>query len=483
MVSMGCFMAHAQSVTIPEVNIVPGGTKTVDVTIPSGTSYTAFQFDVALPTGVSLKSATVKSKGETREITSGKVGSKYRVLSYDMKNAKLTSDEVLSLTFAATSEFTEDAEAPVDGIVLVDPDGKQPETVTGGTVDINVTEGVPITVGTNKVTTFVGAKDLDFTDSEVKAYIATGYDYKTNNILLTRVKDVPANTPILLLGDPNTYVVPVSTSRIYYPDNFLKGQATVAQPVDQTGKYINMQLRSGQFEALATSVTEYPATKCYLQIPASVTPAAGDALSFTMGANGLKSYTGKYDLDFSEVEVKAYIVTGYDKNNTIWLTRVKKVSANTPLLLLGEANTPYTVPSTEQQTSYVNMLHGDANNAVPITKEADGWKNLILKSGQYVGLPVESYDVPAGSSYLSIPKSILAASRGEFANEPQYNLAEAEVITMKAIIGGENDGTTGIKRVDSEVDDDVWYNLKGQRIDTPTRKGLYIKNGKKVVVK
>lgn len=483
MVSMGCFMAHAQSVTIPEVNIVPGGTKTVDVTIPSGTSYTAFQFDVALPTGVSLKSATVKSKGETREITSGKVGSKYRVLSYDMKNAKLTSDEVLSLTFAATSEFTEDAEAPVDGIVLVDPDGKQPETVTGGTVDINVTEGVPITVGTNKVTTFVGAKDLDFTDSEVKAYIATGYDYKTNNILLTRVKDVPANTPILLLGDPNTYVVPVSTSRIYYPDNFLKGQATVAQPVDQTGKYINMQLRSGQFEALATSVAEYPATKCYLQIPASVTPAAGDALSFTMGANGLKSYTGKYDLDFSEVEVKAYIVTGYDKNNTIWLTRVKKVSANTPLLLLGEANTPYTVPSTEQQTSYVNMLHGDANNAVPITKEADGWKNLILKSGQYVGLPVESYDVPAGSSYLSIPKSILAASRGEFANEPQYNLAEAEVITMKAIIGGENDGTTGIKRVDSEVDDDVWYNLKGQRIDTPTRKGLYIKNGKKVVVK
>lgn len=485
MVSMGCFMAHAQSITIPTVNIIPGTEKSVDVTIADANKYTAFQFDVALPTGVSLKKATVKGKGETREITSGKVGDKYRVLSYAKDNAKLGATEVLSLTFEAETSFAADGQGTVakDDIVLVDPEGKQPETVTGGTVDFNVTEGVPITVGTNKVTTFVGAKDLDFTDSEVKAYIATGYDYKTNNILLTRVKDVPANTPILLLGDPNTYVVPVSTSRIYYPDNFLKGQATVAQPVDQTGNYINMQLRSGQFEALATSVTEYPATKCYLQIPASVTPAAGDALSFTMGANGLKSYTGKYDLDFSEVEVKAYIVTGYDKNNTIWLTRVKKVSANTPLLLLGEANTPYTVPSTEQQTSYVNMLHGDANNAVPITKGADGWKNLILKSGQYVGLPVESYDVPAGSSYLSIPTSILAATRGEFANEPQYNLAEAEVITIKAIIGGEDDGTTGIKRVDSEVDDDVWYNLKGQRIDTPTRKGLYIKNGKKVVVK
>ncbi len=50
-------------------------------------------------------------------------------------------------------------------------------------------------------------------------------------------------------------------------------------------------------------------------------------------------------------------------------------------------------------------------------------------------------------------------------------------------VGGEDDGTTAISRVDSEIDNDVWYNLKGQRIDTPTRKGLYIKNGKKVVVK
>lgn len=484
-VTMGCFMAHAQSVTIPEVSIVPGGEKSVDVTIAEGTKYTAFQFDVALPTGVSLKSASFKGKGATREITSGKVDGKYRVLSYDTKNEKLGATEVLSLTFEAETSFAADGQGTVakDDIVLVDPEGKQPETVTGGTVAIKVAESVSVTVGAKEVATYVGNKDLDFTDSKVKAYIATGYDYKSNDILLTRVMDVPANTPILLLGGADTYKIPVSTSRIYYPDNFMKGNATAAQAIDHTGKYINMQLKSGEFIGLGTDITEIPAGKCYLQIPASVTPAAGDDLSFTMGANGIKSYTGKYDLDFTGKEVKAYVVTGYDKDNTIWLTRVMKVSANTPLVLLGEANKAYTVPSTEQKTSYVNMLRGDANNATTITKEANGFKNLLLKSGQYVGLTDESVDLPAGLSYLPVPKSILAASRGEFANEPQYNLAETEVITMKAIIGGENDGTTGIKRVDSEVDDDVWYNLKGQRIDTPTRKGLYIKNGKKVVVK
>lgn len=487
MVSMGCFMAHAQSITIPTVNIIPGTEKSVDVTIADANKYTAFQFDVALPTGVSLKEATIKGKGETREITSGKVGDKYRVLSYAKDNAKLGATEVLSLTFEAATTFEADGQGTVakGDIVLVDPEGKQPEpeTVTGGTVAIKVAESVSVTVGATEVATYVGDKDLDFTDSKVKAYIATGYDYKSNDILLTRVMDVPANTPILLLGGADTYKIPVSTSRIYYPDNFMKGKATAAQAVDHTGKYINMQLKSGEFIGLGTNITEVPAGKCYLQVPASVTPAAGDDFSFTMGANGIKSYTGKYDLDFTGKEVKAYVVTGYDKDNTIWLTRVMKVSANTPLVLLGEANKAYTVPSTEQKTSYVNMLRGDANNVTTVTKEANGFKNLLLKSGQYVGLTDESVDLPAGLSYLPVPKSILAATRGEFANEPQYNLAEAEVITIKAIIGGEDDGTTGIKRVDSEVDNDVWYNLKGQRIDTPTRKGLYIKNGKKVVVK
>ena len=51
-------------------------------------------------------------------------------------------------------------------------------------------------------------------------------------------------------------------------------------------------------------------------------------------------------------------------------------------------------------------------------------------------------------------------------------------------LNGDDDETTGIRDLminDSESD--VWYNLRGQRIDTPTKKGLYIHNGRKVVVK
>ena len=44
------------------------------------------------------------------------------------------------------------------------------------------------------------------------------------------------------------------------------------------------------------------------------------------------------------------------------------------------------------------------------------------------------------------------------------------------------DEGTSIRSIDVQQSDDVWYNLNGQRIATPTRNGLYIKNGKKVMI-
>lgn len=45
------------------------------------------------------------------------------------------------------------------------------------------------------------------------------------------------------------------------------------------------------------------------------------------------------------------------------------------------------------------------------------------------------------------------------------------------VIDGE---TTGIASVVKSGEEEVWYNLQGQRISKPTRKGVYILNGKKV---
>ena len=59
-----------------------------------------------------------------------------------------------------------------------------------------------------------------------------------------------------------------------------------------------------------------------------------------------------------------------------------------------------------------------------------------------------------------------------------------------SIDGGLNDGTTGIEQVEGAENisgqktkqDSGWYTLQGQRVEHPT-KGIYIHNGKKVILK
>ena len=496
-VAMGCYMAQAQSLTIPAVNIIPGSEKSVDVAIPNGTDLTAFQFDIALPTGVSLKGATINgTKPDTREIVSGKVGDKYRVLSYDMQNTKFASDAVLSLTFEAAGETpTGESSAGVNEIVFVDPEGNQP-SVTGGNVAINVVGGSTITVPAGLKLAMVSDKDLDFSDlaSEgVKAYICTGYEVSSKTFWMTRVNDVPANTPILVKAETaGDYNVPVVSTRTYYPKNFLVGDATANVTLDKSGTYINygVSKSTGAIGALPDATTTFEKGKAYFQVPATVaTNPTAENQSFTMGKNGTGSKlltVSDYDLDFSGTEdVKAYIVTGFDFDRTIWLSRVMTVPAGTPILLRGANGGTYSIPSKKSEVDYVNMLDGNTSSEpVTLSPETDGNTIFVMSLSTGVfGTLSNNASMVKGKAWLPVPtwfvSKIPSASRGMGMNADVIE-EESEVIVLRAIVG--EDGTTSIRAIE-ESQNEVWYNLNGQRIDTPTKKGLYIKNGKKVIVK
>ena len=70
--------------------------------------------------------------------------------------------------------------------------------------------------------------------------------------------------------------------------------------------------------------------------------------------------------------------------------------------------------------------------------------------------------------------------------EDSYKFEEPEVIKLPIefkSIGSESDGTTSIREVKSgEVKSDEWFTLQGQRVAKPG-KGIYIHNGKVVLVK
>ena len=69
-----------------------------------------------------------------------------------------------------------------------------------------------------------------------------------------------------------------------------------------------------------------------------------------------------------------------------------------------------------------------------------------------------------------------------FLSVPKNHMSRAA--TRSIVIGGsEDDDTTGIEfPADHSEDEVVWFDLSGRKIAAPTRKGIYIRNGKKVVV-
>jgi len=104
-----------------------------------------------------------------------------------------------------------------------------------------------------------------------------------------------------------------------------------------------------------------------------------------------------------------------------------------------------------------------------------------------------SANIGTNKSYLQLPTFMLAGAgaRSETADDAQtaYDFVEMETESMPIIFGsiGDGDGeTTGIQSMyddSSSTGNDEWYTLNGQRISKPTKKGLYIHNGKKVVIK
>ena len=354
-------------------------------------------------------------------------------------------------------------------------------------------ETAEITIGKSGKASYCGDKSLDFSYSdEIKAYIATGFDKDEEIIWLTRVKDVPAGVPVLIKGDANkTYQVPVTDSQnSYYKNMFVGNTSGDKIQVNETENgFVNYYLSGdGTFKSVK-NYANIGNNKSYLQLPGTFeTAVAGATQTVTIKSSGKASYAAPVDLDFTNVEgLKAFTATGYDKSTkTIWLTRVMKVQKGEGVLLKGDAK-DYEIPSAAVQSSYMNMFVGNTSGAsvqVQATSEDGSQTNFYLK-GDGTFVSVNGYvNIGNNKSYLALPTSMVAAAstRGAEAN---YIMEEPEVIKLPISfrsIDSEGDGTTAIRETKQSREDGAYYTLQGQRVVNPG-KGLYIHNGKKVVIK
>jgi len=185
-----------------------------------------------------------------------------------------------------------------------------------------------------------------------------------------------------------------------------------------------------------------------------------------VGEAGWATAITRNALDFTGNEnIKAYTATV--ENNVVTLHEVGQVPANTPLVLNGETASVSIIASAN---AVENDLQGSNEYDFNINDDMDAQFNFYgltvkeeneTKTAQFVKL--NKGTIQPGKAYLKLGKSVTAH--------------ELSVVFEENV-------PTGIDAslMNSDAKNGQVYNLNGQRVNAPA-KGLFIINGKKVVVK
>lgn len=187
------------------------------------------------------------------------------------------------------------------------------------------------------------------------------------------------------------------------------------------------------------------------------------AVSGTIPSSGFGSLASAYGLDFSSAtissgELAAYVVSEITKEKAK-LTSVTEMPANSGVILEGTGGATYSIPVKSTATFVGTNKLQAAVTATEVAADAA----YILKSGEFC-LVTAASTVPAGKAYL-LASDVPSGAKA-----------------MRFVFDGDEDGIEAIENGQKAMDNDEIYNLAGQRVNK-AQKGVFIVNGKKVVVK
>ena len=182
------------------------------------------------------------------------------------------------------------------------------------------------------------------------------------------------------------------------------------------------------------------------------------------------SYVTTYDVDMIYTEdVEAYIITGTE-GSTLTMKKVRQIPAGTAVILKSKVNQTFTL--CESPIAFANAegdCEGNLLKAGDGSTTPAGKKRYVLSKGKTGdGKPgfyllAADRQIPVGKAYLEVDETSAKAFYGFVYDEE----------------------ATAIEVVDAAIEptEQVIYTLAGQRVQTMTKGGIYIVNGKKVFVK
>ncbi len=199
-----------------------------------------------------------------------------------------------------------------------------------------------------------------------------------------------------------------------------------------------------------------------------------------MNAHGVMTYASDNVLDFTNVSgltatyASNFVSTG-SHSGTLTMTQAETVPAGEGLFLKGTANETYYVPVIDAAAALApaNMLVGLTTPTLVPQVNGDYTNFIFAKHGDDFGWYrlAADYTLKAHSAYLPLLTNSVYTGGGAIAITMDFGDGEV----------------TDINKVEADDDanaDGDWYTLDGLKLEKkPTKKGVYIKDGRKVVVK
>ena len=214
----------------------------------------------------------------------------------------------------------------------------------------------------------------------------------------------------------------------------------------------------------------------YIEITYEVETAT-DA-TITIGESGYATYASDKALDFSQVtddegnaaDIVAYVVPTYYTNGKVSLLKAggnaicedRTIAANTGLIVKGTPGTYHVAFSDEEGNYFANLLK-PVISAITLQPTDGEYTNFVLTADGFNATTGGTFG--PNKAYLQIPT--------KFITDHQINTFSL----------AEDEDVSSIEETVTKKQSDEWYTLGGLRISQPRQKGLYLHNGRKVVVK
>lgn len=250
---------------------------------------------------------------------------------------------------------------------------------------------------------------------------------------------------------------------------------TISKADAEEGKTITVTFApqaQGTYTGTVTLSSDY-AESVTVQLNATATKAYPNSFDVMITSVGLTTLYLDFpvEIPYQTYEpdlLGVYYITGRNGNELRAARLNNIIPANTGVIIQGNAGT-YTFPKASEPGSlkYESILSGSVEDITPAEALAAAQSTGTVYT---LGRGTDSY-----INFYRYSGNMLSAYKAFLILEDNGAKSFSMVV---------EDGTTGIRSLDADIEDGVWYTVQGIKlIGKPTHKGLYIHNGKTVTVK